>query len=262
MKTHITDYNRYTKLMQNGEFDKLFFFDKIFDQFNTFVDYGSADGYITNEIEKFLADKLVVGYDESEEMTKLAREKYPRIMFYNDWNFLVDSIGSPDVIYTSSLIHEVYSYGTPESIEEFWERMFGYGAKYIIIRDMMYSKNLRDELSDLESIRKVTDWCYDNSHDKALKEFEYFHGPIGIRINLIHFLLKYKYISTPNWPREVQENYLALSISQFKKKIPDQYEIFYSENYTLPYFKHEWQRDFDLCIDEKIHAKYILKLKS
>jgi hypothetical protein len=74
---------------------------------------------------------------------------------------------------------------------------------------------------------------------------------------LIHYLLKYRY--TENWDREVRENYLPLTKETLISKIPSHYEIVYQEHYTLPYIKHQVQKDCDIVLNDCTHFKILLK---
>lgn len=251
----INDYIRYTDLMRNGFYDKLFFVDKLFDDWKTLIDFGCADGFITNKIKEVYPEKTIIGYDKDADMIKVAMSKYPSPVFFSSIDTL-NTFAKGDVLYLSSIIHEIYSYMSADEIDAFWNYVFTSGFKYIIIRDMIYNEGIQRE-SHINEIRKVYKWCQKNHCEKHLKEFERFHGEITEYKNLIHFLLKYKY--TEGWDREVRENYLPLSIQHLYELIPLEYRIEYSENYTLPFFKHDWEKEMGLFIDEKIHSKFIIK---
>jgi hypothetical protein len=251
----IQDLNRYTELMKNGFMDKLFWVDKLFEDWNSIVDYGSADGTLAKAINDIFPDKKVIGYDNSEEMVGKAYEQLgldrKNIMFTTD---LMSAKG--DVLYLSSIIHEVYSYCSAEQIDAFWKYVFDGKFKYIIIRDMIYDEDIQ-RASHVNQVMKVHTWANKTSNEKYLKEFERLWGRITEYKNLVHFLLKFKY--QIGWEREVRENYLPLSIQHLYELIPPTYRIEFAEHYTLPYFKHEWEKEMDLYIDEKIHSKFIIK---
>lgn len=250
----IANYNSYIELMKNGFYDKLFFIDKIFGHWDTIVDYGCADGSITRQIKEIFPEKNVIGYDND---LKMIEETYKVVsnqkIFYT--NKLQEAKG--DVLYLSSIVHEVYSYRSAEEIDKFWEYVFKSGFKYIVIRDMIYDEEIQRE-SKINIVRKIYNWCSSNHFNRYLKEFENLNGPITHYKNLVHFLLKYKY--TKNWEREVRENYLPLSIQRFYQLIPNNYRIDYHEHYTLPFFKNDWENNFDIYVDDKIYSKIILKL--
>lgn len=74
----------------------------------------------------------------------------------------------------------------------------------------------------------------------------------------LHWLLKYKY--TENWDRELNENYLPVTIETFKNnKIPSNWQIIYEDHYTYDYIKQQIKNDFGVEIKEPTHLKMILK---
>lgn len=238
--------------MTNGFYDKLFFVDKIFGDWASLLDFGCADGFITNKIKDIYPDKKIVGLDVDGEMLTIAKKNYPALNFIeklspND-NF--------DVLYFSSLLHEVYSYGSVLDIDKFWNDIFAVQPKYIIIRDMIFDESIERETT-INFYSKLLTFCDKNGLSLKLQEFERNFGKTTNYKNFIHFLLKYFY--TYNWDREVRENYLPLSYQKFLLNLPSNYRIEYSEHYTLPFFKHKWEEEIGIFVDEKIHLKIILK---
>ena len=264
----IKDYQSYNTLMRNGFYDKLFFVDKLFEEWHSILDYGCATGFTCNSLAEIFPDKIIYGYDNNPEMILEAKEnmKFDHQMFVSDLNEIKGKI---DVLYLSSVIHEVYSYLPQEEIDKFWEYVFKSGFKYIIVRDMMYEDIYKSGRIGMKMIKEyfekaslVKRKIEENNESKYLEEFEKNFGSIFDIKNLIHFLLKYQYFKSQNWEREVNENYLPLEIKEFKEKcVENKYEILYEDCRTLPYLKHCWKRDFDLTIEEKIHCKFILKLE-
>ena len=107
------------------------------------------------------------------------------------------------------------------------------------------------EYSDVEKARKL--------YPEKLAEYESIWGSIEERFNLIHYLLKYSY--TENWEREVNENYLPLTVEALLRKIPEEYDIVYSEHYVLPYVKQQIKRDSGIDLKDATHFKILLKRK-
>ena len=130
-------------------------------------------------------DYRYIGYDIEEEMLKIAREKNEGIEFYDKWEDIKVDFNK-SLLNISSTIHEVYSYGTDEDIEVFWNNVFNSGFKYICIRDLMISENLTENVKDedIETIR--------NYNPKSLKDYEDIWGSIKDKKNFVHYLLKYK----------------------------------------------------------------------
>ncbi len=90
-----------------------------------------------------------------------------------------------------------------------------------------------------------------------LKNYESVWGKVESERDLIHYLLKYSY--TENWEREVRENYLALTLEEFKEHIPENYQITYFDHFTLPYIAWQIKKDFDIELKAPTHLKIILK---
>ena len=257
----IQNFDAYIKLMRNGNYDKLFFVDKLFGEWETFLDFGCADGSQTLAIAEVFTDKQIIGYDPDEKMIQLAKENLLKSNLKNvsfTSNLEATLKKKIDILFLSSIIHEVYSYQSAESIDKFWNMVFENEFKYIVIRDMVYDEQL-ERRSDVNKVRKVMYYCKSKNISNKLKEFERAHGSIDNYKNLIHFLLKYLYTDTQNWPREVHENYFKLSIQKFYELIPQNYRIQYEESCTLPFLKHKWEEDFGFFVNEKIHSKFILK---
>ena len=246
----IKDYAIYNYRMKKSLLDKMFFLDKFFEPIETIVDFGCADGELIDEMNHLFPEYRYIGYDIEEEMLKIAREKNEGIEFYDKWEDIKVDFNK-SLLNISSTIHEVYSYGTDEDVNVFWNNVFNSGFKYICIRDLMISENLTENVKDedIEIIR--------NYNPKSLKEYEDIWGSIKDKKNFVHYLLKYKYLE--NWSREVRENYFPITLEKLLALIPSNYRITYSDHYTLPYTAHQIKSDFGIKLDEKTHFKLILK---
>lgn len=252
---NITDINGYISKMNKALVDKLFFFNKI--NIDTLVDFGCADGTLLKEIHKMKPDMNIIGYDIDYDMINISKTQYPEIDFYSNWNEVIQNVNSDNsAILLSSVIHEVYSYGTSNEIRKFWnEQVFNDKFKYVIIRDMIPS-TLFDKMN-LIDIKKIRE----KSNPKYLQDFESKWGDISISFRvLLHWLLKYKY--TTNWSRESKENYLPVTIETLKKKIPNNWKIIYENHYTYEYIKNQIKQDFDIDLKEKTHLQMIIENSS
>ena len=154
----------------------------------------------------------------------------------------------------SSVIHEVYHYSTPYEILDFWNSIENIGFKNIVIRDMIPSKTI-ERPSDVNSVASI---YKKDAILKLLQDFEKHHGSINSNKNLIHFLMKYRY-KTPNWEREVKENYFPIFYEDLLTLIPDNYEIIYSNQYVLPYTYRNVCKDFGIKIKDNTHLQMILE---
>lgn len=252
----INDYYRYTQLMRNGFYDKLFFIDKLFDPWYTLLDYGCADGFQTKILAQIFPDKKIIGYDSDADM--LNRAAYTGSMPGNV-RFTNDIDTEADTIYLSSVIHEVYSYSKPERIEDFWRMVF-HNRDRVIIRDMGLSGHWPKERAVFmkKAVPIVRQWSEARHVRGELQRFEERFGSINTDDNLIHFLLKFLYVESPNWHREVHENYLPVTSEQIIALMPEGWHIDYRENYTLPYLKWKWRTEFGLDVPYTTHYKLIL----
>jgi len=151
----------------------------------------------------------------------------------------------------SSVIHEVYSYGA--NIEEFWNTVFSYD--YVVIRDMIPSYSIKRVSEDYIKILKNSD----PDSVKRIYEFLDVFGSLYHNENMIHYLLKYRYIE--NWDRECSENYFSLYLEELMNLIPDNYEIVYQKHYILDFFKNKVKEDFNIDIKDNTHLQMILRRK-
>jgi hypothetical protein len=192
-------------------------------------------------------------------MLSKAREKNNNDVILTDsWIEVIKEIQNYNnvCLNLSSVIHEVYSYSHASKVKEFWNNVFNSGFKYITIRDMIPSINVqrKDWLEFLEDTKKVNK----KANKKILNSFENRWGLIDNDYRtFLHFLLKYKY--TDNWDREVNENYLPVTLETLKKKIPSNYSIIFEDDFILPYLKSEVKKDFDIEIKNSTHVKMILR---
>jgi hypothetical protein len=95
-------------------------------------------------------------------------------------------------------------------------------------------------------------------HTKQLQDFENIWGSIEDNRSLTHFLLKYKY-ETPNWEREVKENYLPLYREDLLAMIPVGYDVIYHEHFVLPYIKRTVKQEVGIEMKDPTHLKLILE---
>jgi SAM-dependent methyltransferase len=248
---NITSYN---VEMRKSMIDKIVFMDKI--NATVIVDFGSADGSTIAFMRTIFPEITYVGFDISEEMNILARENNPGIEFFSDWAKLYEHVvqleGDKAVI-LNSLIHEVYSYGSPDEVAVFWKRIYDSSLfKYVCIRDMCVSDSVTRK-SDPLSVIKVR-----KHYDPAiLAQFERKWGSINENWPLVHFLLKYRYKT--NWSREVNENYLPISLEELISLIPNGWEPVDFKHYVLPFTRKQIRTDFNIDLQDPTHLQLILE---
>lgn len=266
---NITSYNlEMTKSLG----DKLFFVDEFpTNQNYIFVDFGCADGTMLRALHKIYRGSLChfIGYDISTTMIEFASHSLSTneqdIRFYDDWGMLYNYVISLKknmnimckvILICSSVIHEVYSYGNKGSIDKFWSVLNDDIFDYIVVRDMMVSKELSN-ISFKEKI-KAAPYRPDLKNIKFyISEFESEWGKINNISRLIHFLLKYRW--TQNWNRELKENYLPICTEYFLENMQLQHNVSYLELFKVPFLEQCWKDDFGIIIEYPTHIKAIFK---
>ena len=254
----ISNLQSYIEGMNYSMKDKLFFTDII--DFDVIVDFGCADGTFLEELSKIKPNVKLIGYDLDDEMLSKAQSRLgKKALFTNNWYDAVkytSSFRNP-LLNLSSVIHEVYSYSSPNVISQFWNsQVFGGDFKYITIRDMIPSLEIdKQEIShfkdDVRNVRKKSDKFY-------LDSFEKEWGTINDNYRrFVHYLMKYRF--TDNWDREVKENYLPVSLETVKSKITNDYKIVYEEDFLLQFLKDQVKKDFNVELTHSTHTKMILK---
>lgn len=271
----ISDYGTYTGGMRKSMTDKTWFLNMI-DGAKKIVDYGCADGALL----QYIADAMpgvfdLMGIDIDDRMLDLAAERL-NIGTHESVIVLMKPKAFKDVfgkhthtacLNCGSVIHEVYSYGTPESIEKFWDFVFNSGFQYIAIRDMAMSKIdilASDAVMD-DTLRKISNYNYRYpAAGKRFNDFLNYTNPFGslsasewIWRDIVHYLLKYRYVA--NWDREMREDYLPLLTEEVLLKIPSNYRVKYYEHYTLPFLKDQVMKDFGIDLNTKTHYKLLLE---
>lgn len=247
---NITSYNIE---MRKSMIDKIVFMDKIDAQ--VIVDFGSADGSTIKFMQMLFPEIIYMGFDVSEEMNVLARLNVPGVEFFSDWAKLVeylDTLDGKKAVVVNSLIHEVYAYGSPAEVEEFWRRIYDNRFDFVAIRDMCVGDSVTRK-SDPLSVIKVR-----KHYDPALlAQFERKWGSINENWPLVHFLLKYRYRT--NWAREVNENYLPISLEELIQLIPDNWEPIDYKHYVLPFTRRQIRQDFNIELQDPTHLQLILE---
>lgn len=256
----------YNKEMSKGMEDKLFFLKELPNDTYNFVDFGCADGMMINTLIHGLGTgHKYIGYDISETMIDLAKSNYNGpangdVVFTNNWDNVIEEIECSNknktVLILSSVIHEVYSYGTDESVEEFWKNVFHPVFDYIIIRDMCPSKDI-----DRPSDKRISGNVAGNANIKQLYEFMDVWGPIANNKNMIHFLLKYRW--KVNWKREVNENYFPIYVEELLEKFKsiNGYNLDYFKRFRVPFLDKCIKEDFHIELNDYTHIKAIFSRK-
>jgi hypothetical protein len=248
---NIKDYNAYTTRMDLSMVDKLFFVDKI--QPDLVVDFGCASGALLKNLKTLCPDVRLLGYDTDPQMVTHSSPEIDVTRTWANVEYAVAEFKRPALI-LSSVIHEVVHYGSKADIDAFWKKVFESGFHYIVIRDMVPSRSI-DRLSCVNDVKKL---YHKFLGSKALTDFERIWGSIESNRNLVHFLLKYRYLE-PNWEREVRENYIPIAREDLLSKIPLGYDIVFHEHYVLPYILQTVRDETGIELKDPTHLKLILR---
>lgn len=268
----INNLDIYTRRMSKGIEDKISFYENLLDNENMyfFIDFGCGDGSLI----KYLAQKYplirFIGYDNSLEMIKLAKENTKHnynVFLYSDFETLIQKLsnvkGSHSILNFSSVMHEVLSYSTVEELRIFWENirlLVNNYVKYITFRDMCVDESYQN----IDTPWNIYAGIRSHASECQVEDFEVTWGSLNSYRNAIHFLLKYRYVE--NWDRENNENYLAIPSATaiqdaFLNCILWPAEVIYSEHYTLPYTKDSIKEDFNFYLNVPTHLKFIIEVK-
>lgn len=252
--TNIKNIDVYNFNMRKSIQDKIFFSDKVDDNIDTIFDYGCADGSVLGFLREMFPSFNLVGYDNNPDMIDIAKKNNPKVEFYSEESAAIASIiPQSTCLNLSSILHEIHTYCQNEG--EIYSRINAIGFRYIAIRDMCLSKSnfKSSDISDVIRIRS-------NYDSKKISQFEDIFGSIDIQFNLLHFLLKYRYVE--NWEREVEENYVGYLSHEIYNIFKENYEIEYVDHYTLPFLSQCVKRDFGISLKDKTHIKVLLKRKN
>ena len=254
----ISNYQAYADGMAKSIDDKLFFVNNI--DFDVIVDFGCANGIFLSKIQTIKPNVKIIGYDLDNVMLSKARVVLGENALLTDsWDKVVEELGNYEspLLNLSSVIHEVYSYSHSSVIKKFWEKqVFNGDFKWITIRDMIPSTDIHK--NEIENFKKDVRKVRKRANKFYLNDFEKRWGSIDDNYRTFcHFLLKYRYID--NWEREVNENYLPVSLETVKTKIPSSYTIEYEQDFIVPFIKERVGKDFGVKITHSTHVKLILK---
>ena len=253
----IADFDDYIEGMKMSMEDKLFFVNKL--DFDVIVDFGCANGTFLSLVQNMKPNVKLIGYDLDETMLSKAGSILGEdALLTSSWQQVVlelSKYGNP-LLNLSSVIHEVYSYSHSSVIKRFWEQqVFGGNFKWITIRDMIPSVEIhkgerKSFEEDVKKVRELADPYYLKSFEDRWESIDNSYR------TFVHFLLKYRY--TDNWDRELNENYLPVSLETVKKKIPSSYKIISEEDFIVPFIKEKVMEDFGILIKHSTHTKMVI----
>lgn len=222
----------------------------------TVYDLGCADGELIRHLAPEFPNVEFVGIDESDVMINLARQRqmFPNERYITNMKVCFESPkNKPVIVIMSSVFHEIVNYNE-NPVEVMYDLFVHLQPDYIFFRDMIPDEliNRLASYEDVEKIRKHAD-------PDMLLEFNLRQGNINNQRNLVHFLLKYRYVE--NWNREVRENYFPCTYQELMKSFPG-FDIIFSNKYTLPYIQQIVKEDFDIDLIDNTHVNIIMKSRS
>lgn len=252
----IRDCSYYVDEMRKSSLDKLFF-EKLAEEkkIDSVVDFGCADGFLLRLVNKDYPELNLLGIDDNPRMLEKFAENCPTADYFLG-DHLPETLRNKDLSRTclvlSSVIHEIYSYKSPEEVKRFWNDVFGFGFGYIAIRDMMVDKKSKDLPPLSEELFRI-------KRDSKYGEFALVWGEVRTQRDLVHFLLKSQYENSPNWERELREDYLPIAYEELIDLIPkDRYSVT-SDHYIYYYTDNVIRNKFGIKLGNCTHAKFLLK---
>ena len=256
----IEDYSVYNDRMRRSMWDKAFFMDKV-PGTDLIVDYGCADGSLIRFLHSLFPSMHFIGFDIDPAMIAAAnREKTDNMWFFSDPEEMLQKIRSLNIerrriaVNFSSVLHEIFHYDCDRSmITRLIEQI---SPRYLVVRDMMYHSRQEDAVipqAAQEQIRRVLP-------KEQLQDFENRWGSIGVRRNLAHLILKYKY--RENWERECAENYFSYTPDDLAGLLDPGgiYSPILMSRYILPWCRYDAENNLGIDMGDEFTTHFSLTL--
>ncbi|MBR4462594.1 MAG: hypothetical protein IKS51_08455 [Erysipelotrichaceae bacterium] len=258
----IEDYSVYNDRMRRSMWDKAFFMDKV-PGTELLIDYGCADGSLIRFLHGLFPEMLFIGFDIDPAMVLEARKhKTNNAWFFTEIVEVQEQIralnmpSSKIAVNYSSVLHEVFHYGF--DLEAFRSFISAVSPQYLVVRDMMYYSEDPDAVVSEEVKRiireKIPDW--------QIRDFENCWGPISLRKNLVHLLMKYKY--TENWDRECAENYFSYTEDELMELLDPErkFKRILLIRYILPWIRFDIETNFGIDPGDEFTTHYAMILSA
>lgn len=272
----IKDRKIYTARMAQTVFDKVWWLDKIDESIDTVVDFGCADGAVFEFLERITPDRFkhYIGIDiDSEMRTKSYIKSINGGYSEKIWlrSTLREALneklfdGSRAVLVMNSVIHELLSYHTKETLDLISKSIKNAKFAAIAIRDMEASY---PEYCDESWVRATVNLIYRKSELQDLFKNHYtlYRPGLGknpsdkeLKANMVkEFLLKYRY--TENWAREVRETYLWRIRTLVAERLED-YDFSWVHSYWIPWIWNRVEEDIGAVEPIPTHVQILLERK-
>lgn len=257
----IENYSVYNDRMRLSMWDKAFFMDKI-PQADLIVDFGCADGSLIRFLHAMFPTIMFIGYDIDPEMIARANaEKDENTWFFSTLPEVTAHIaalgleGDRIAVNFSSVLHEVFHYLDDYSgVTEFVGAL---APRYVVVRDMMYVSDDDAAPAPEKAVCRLREML----PAKQIADFEIVWGPIGVRRNMVHLLLKYKY--TENWARECEENYFSYSMDDLLAVVGPEggYRPILYHRYVLPWCRRDMEATLGIDPGSELTTHFALILE-
>lgn len=240
------NYKVYNAQMVKSSYDKLFFVDKVFDV-DVIVDFGCADGAITEMIKGYFPEAVVIGYDKYQK-----NESTSDIIYAKKLSEIKKLIkGKKALLVMNSVVHEIFNYErNPFSL---LGMLFSMGFEYVWIRDLYIKPSVfGDEIAFSTLAERLRE-----KYPEQVAEFEKVYGSVFLSENALHFLMKFRYVE--NWKRELKEDY-----TKFRWNFPQMERLLYAKGYeeeirdfyVLPYVRKINMEEFDIDLKNQGYTHY------
>ncbi|MBQ6545828.1 MAG: class I SAM-dependent methyltransferase [Lachnospiraceae bacterium] len=257
----IENYQVYNDRMRRSMWDKAFFMDKIAGT-DMIIDYGCADGSLVRFLSELFPAMRFIGFDIDPVMIASANaQRGENTWFFSTMEEVIEQLarlnvtGDQCAVNFSSVFHEVFHYGFDLSLIRHF--LSAIAPQYIVVRDMMYESADGSAAVSADAVRRVREML----PEEQVRSFEECFGTIGLRRNMVHFLMKYQYVE--NWERECAENYFSYTMEDLLPVIDSerQFRRILLGRYVLPYLRYTVEKDLKIDLGESFTTHYSMILK-
>lgn len=256
----IENYAVYNDRMRRSMWDKAFFMDKV-PGTELIVDYGCADGSLIRFLHSLFPAMHFIRFDIDPAMIGQAQtHQTENAWFFSDLEEMlrkIDQLGIPPrriAVNFSSVLHEIFHYDCDRSLIT---GLIGrIGPRYLVVRDMQYVSDDDAALTPPAALERIRQ----RIPARQLADFEERWGPVSLRRNLVHFILKYKY--TENWERECGENYFSFTMEELTALLDlrGEYKPLLQSRYILPWCRYDARNNLGIDPGHELTTHFSLIL--
>ena len=258
----IENYGVYNDRMRRSMWDKAFFMDKI-PGADVLIDYGCADGSLIAFLQGLFPGMRFIGYDVDRSMIASAAGRgIENAWFFSETAEVLERLRALNAdpsgvaVNFSSVFHEVFHYGYDlKAVGGFIRAVT---PQYLVVRDMMYCSADPEASAPAEAVRLVRSGL----PERQIRDFEKCWGPVSLRKNLVHLLLKYRY--TENWERECAENYFSYSEDMLLRTLDPggRYRCILRLRYILPWIRYDMENRFGIDPGDEFTTHFAMILSA